>query len=171
VTTCVLVMVAPESDDAWPPHPWFLLGNSSHESNERLRVIPLLLVRDGSNVTRGADFCGLGPGYRHMRLRTVPCRHLTGRKSAAGDPPASSRMLNANVTGFPHAHDPMTSFDNVRARQQHFLGRRRRASQILGLQAGPFGNAGQHPRPDLVGIMKREHVIRPVSAYQGLVRA
>ena len=60
VTTRVLVMIAPESDDAWPPHPWFLLDNSSHESNQSLGIIPLLCVRDGSNVTLGADFCGFG---------------------------------------------------------------------------------------------------------------
>src|SRR4030095_5161165 len=60
VTTRVLVMVAPESDDAWPPHPWFLPGNSSHESNQSLGVIPLLLVRNGSDMTLGADSCGFG---------------------------------------------------------------------------------------------------------------
>jgi hypothetical protein len=60
VTTGVPVMVAPESDDAWPPHPWFLLGNSSHESNQRLGVIPLLLVRNVSDMTLDADFCGFG---------------------------------------------------------------------------------------------------------------
>jgi hypothetical protein len=60
VTTCVLVMVAPESDDAWTPHHWLLLGNSSHESNQRLGVIPLLLILDGSNVTLGTDFSRFG---------------------------------------------------------------------------------------------------------------
>src|SRR5687767_10231260 len=77
VTTCVLVMVAPESDDAWTPHHWLLLGNSSHESNQRLSVIPLLLVRDGSNVTLGTDFSRFGLGLRHVRLQTVSFRRLT----------------------------------------------------------------------------------------------
>src|SRR5688572_29075001 len=44
-------MVAPESNDARPPHPWFLLGNFWHEDNQTLRVMPLLLVRNGSDVT------------------------------------------------------------------------------------------------------------------------
>jgi hypothetical protein len=60
VAACVLVMVAPESHDAWPPHSRFLLGNFSHESSQRPGVIPLLLVRDARNVTIGADFCGFG---------------------------------------------------------------------------------------------------------------
>src|SRR5687767_10273812 len=71
VTACVLVMVAPESNDAWPPHPWFLLGNFSHENNQTLGVIPLLLVRNSSDVTLGTDFRGFGLRYRHMRLRTA----------------------------------------------------------------------------------------------------
>jgi len=83
VTTGVLVMMAPEPDDAWPPHPWFLLGNSSHESNQSLGVIPLLLVRDGSNVTLGADVGGFGLEYRHMHLRAASFRRLTNRASAA----------------------------------------------------------------------------------------
>src|SRR5688500_19641292 len=64
-------MVAPESNDAWPPHPWFLLGNFSHENNQTLGVIPLLLVRNSSDVTLGTDFRGFGLRYRHMRIRTA----------------------------------------------------------------------------------------------------
>ena len=71
VTTGVFVMVAPESDDARPPHPWCLLGDSTHESNQRLGVLPLLLARNGGEMTRGADSCGFGLEYRHVRLRTA----------------------------------------------------------------------------------------------------
>ena len=60
-----------ERNHAWPPHFRFLLGNSSHESKQRLGVIPLLLLRDGSSVTLGTDSCGFGLGLRHARLQTV----------------------------------------------------------------------------------------------------
>src|SRR6185436_3650152 len=69
VTTGVLVVIAPESDDARPPHPWFLLGHSSHEGNESSRVFPLFLVRDGSNMSLGADACGFGLEFSHIHLR------------------------------------------------------------------------------------------------------
>ena len=74
---CVLVMVAPESDDAWTPHHWFLPGNSSHESNQLLGIISLLLIRDGSNVTLGTDFSRFGFELRHVRLQTVSFQRLT----------------------------------------------------------------------------------------------
>src|SRR5687767_9650312 len=53
-------MVAPESNDAWPPHPWFLLRDFSHESNQTPGVIPLLLVRNSGDVTLDTDFRGFG---------------------------------------------------------------------------------------------------------------
>jgi hypothetical protein len=77
VTAGVLVMVAPESNDGWPPHPWFLLGNSSHENNQTPGVIPLLLVRNRSDVTLDTDVRGSGFRYRHMRLRAASFRRLT----------------------------------------------------------------------------------------------
>lgn len=85
VTTGVLVMVAPEPDDAWPPHPWLLPGNSAHECNQRLGVTALLLVRDGSNVTLNADFSRFGFELRHVRLQTVSFRWLTRDSLAARD--------------------------------------------------------------------------------------
>src|SRR6185295_3222335 len=72
VTARVLVMVAPESNDAWPPHPWFVLGNSSHENNQTLGVIPLLLVRNSSDVTLGTDFRGFGLRDRHSASERLP---------------------------------------------------------------------------------------------------
>jgi len=86
VTTGVLVMIAPESDDAWPPHPWFSLGNSSHKSNQSLGVIPLLLVRDGSNVTLDTDFSRFGLGLRHVHLQTGSFRRITLRLSGERNP-------------------------------------------------------------------------------------
>src|SRR5688572_1916502 len=70
-------MVAPEADDARPPHPRFLLGNPSHESNQSPGVVPLLLARDASDVTLGADFRGSGLGLGHMRLQTASSRRPT----------------------------------------------------------------------------------------------
>jgi hypothetical protein len=86
VTTSVLVMISPKPNDGWPPHPWFLFGNSSHERNQCPRVIPLLVVRDGSNVAFGADFSWFSFWFRHMHLQTVsfstPSPELTGRAIA-----------------------------------------------------------------------------------------
>src|SRR5688572_23999833 len=72
VTACVLVMVAPESNDAWPPHPWFVPGNFPHENNQAPGVIPLLLVRHSSDVTFDTDFRGFGLQYRHMPSERFP---------------------------------------------------------------------------------------------------
>jgi hypothetical protein len=66
------------SDRRWP------VGNSSQESNQSLRIIPLFLVRDGSNMTLDTDFCGFGLGYRHMHLRTASFRRLTPEPSCKG---------------------------------------------------------------------------------------
>ena len=89
VTTGVLVVIAPEADDARPPHSRFLLDNSSHESDQSPGIIPLLLVRDGRNVALDADICGFGLGYRHMRLQTASFGRRTGSESATSEEPTA----------------------------------------------------------------------------------
>ena len=43
--------------------------------------------------------------------------------------------------------------------------------QILGAEPGSLREAGEHPRPDLLRLMKGEHHIRPSDACERLVRA
>ena len=62
-------------------------------ATRRLGVIPLLLVRDGSDVTLGTDFCGFGLGFRHVRLQTVSFRRLTVAAHPSGA--AAVRLLQA----------------------------------------------------------------------------
>jgi hypothetical protein len=49
--------------------------------------------------------------------------------------------------------------------------RRRDGLQVGWLQTGVSGNAGQHSRPQLILVVKGEHVIRPTRAGEGPMRA
>src|SRR5690349_8029221 len=71
VAAVVLVVVAAKPDDARPPHPGFLPGHSAHQGKQSVRILALLLVRNGSNMALDTDFRGFGLGYVHMHLRTA----------------------------------------------------------------------------------------------------